>query len=55
MPTVWRLAVAAYFLIAETISAWYGWCLDIGVGMIEAALSFVIVFAVLPQRKPDPN
>ena len=44
---------AASFLIAETIGAWYGWRLGIGVGAIGAALSFVIVFAVLPPRKPE--
>ena len=47
------VSCAASFLIAETIGAWYGWRLGIGVGAIGAALSFVIVFAVLPGREPE--
>ena len=44
---------AAFFLIPEAIGAWYGWRLGTGVGSIGAALSFVIVFAVLRGRKPE--
>lgn len=44
---------AASFLIAETVGAWFGWRLGIGVGAFGAGLSFLLVLIVLPAQSRE--